>query len=292
MLRIGLSIAALLLTAPAVVAQEPTARIVSPSGQYRLVEPVALALSPSGSRFAVADRHSERVFVFDSDGRLVVALGEQTPVIRPSGIVFQDDLSILVFLRKPAGLFRLSSNDATVFDTLALAPDTGVGEPDRIERLPDGTLAFLSLERSRVWLCDELLQHVRVLADQGQGRGRLWSATDIAVDWAGRLLVSDARNFPLQTFAQTGQLQFVAGWNERPNLSNWEATAVAVDRSQTIWLADSENLQFRLYDANGMDRGTRPFPSGISRPIDMAFAPDNRLVMIEERGSLIIAEVE
>ncbi len=158
---------------------------------------------------------------------------------------------------------------------------------DRILPVADG---YLVLDKTRGVIArfDKAWKFDRVLIEQGQGKGRIRAPTDFALDLPGNIIISDAANYALQSFSADGQLLFCGGWNAPTRQQVWEASAVFVSLQEVIWVADAGSRQWRLFDKTGSEIQQILFPNELIRPRSVAVTTDNRIVVADESGSLVI----
>lgn len=264
--------------------------LTSAGGQYILTKPTNVALSPTGTRFAVVDRNLERVFVFDTDGNLLWLAGETGYLPHPTAVAFGEENSLLVVL-EDLKVLRILENTPNIADTVAeLSKASGKLKVKSVDQMMVSGNSYLVLDRTQGQLLqlDSAWQAKKVLISQGQGKGRLYEPTGFAVDIAGKIYASDAANLPLQIFSPSGSFLVNADWSAPDKQRTWEASAVTITPQEVIWVADLTNRTWRLYDQTGNAIGEVAFPSPGFRPTAMLATSDNRLIVADERGPVYI----
>jgi DNA-binding beta-propeller fold protein YncE len=265
-----------------------TRQIYQISGKYSLSKPVCLSVSPSGSSFAVADQFADRIFVFDTDGNLRWLVGDLASIKQPTAVCLTGDEDVLFALKNSLNIYHAGSADLQKIDTVAdlsRAEDKLKGI-DRLVPEKDSSLVILDRASPKVCLYDANWKYIRTLASSGQGRGKIWSPTDIAVDLVGNVVISDERNYPIQEIDRDGSFLFFAGWNRPGTERNWEASTVGLDLQGRIWASDYTNAQWRLFDRTGNELERRLFDPTENRPICLAFTPDGQMIVVEDRGTI------
>lgn len=261
------------------------------AGRYSFARLTAMAVSPVSDRFAVADENLSRVFIFQSSGRLDVVIGETGFLTAPRALCFEDDATLLV-VTKDRLVLRIADASPEECDTVAdLKTTTRASQLKSVSHVIKDRTGFLVLdpELGQITQLDTSWTFVRTVIGHGHGvRGKVWEPTDLERDLAGKLIVADRGDFPVQVFATTGTPLFVADWNTPAGQQSWEATAVAVTRQEMIWVADSSNRRWRIYDQTGTLAEDWEFPSQVWRPSAASVTVDNRLVVVEERGLISI----
>lgn len=260
------------------------------AGRYAFSRLSALAVSSVSDRFAVADENLNRVFVFQSDGRLAFVIGEPGWLAAPVAVCFESDATLLIVTRS---LLVLRANESMpdLCDTVA---DLSVSAANRLKRVSNLTIdkqgyIVLDQESGQVGLLDSAWSYKKVLIGHGHGsRGKVWEPTDLELDLSGRLIVSDRGDYPVQVFTSSGSPLFAVDWSTPDRQRSWEAAAVAVTRQEMIWAADVTNRRWRVYDQTGTQVDEFEFqPAGLM-PMAASVTVDNRLIVMDERGTVSI----
>lgn len=259
------------------------------AGRYAFSKLSALAVSPVSDRFAIADENLNRVFVFQSSGKLSFIIGETGFLTGPIALCFESDATILI-VTKDKLIVRVTESNPELCDTVAdLSQTTKPNQVRSISNLTAAESGYIAIdpELGQIVLIDPDWSIKKILVGHGHGsRGKVWEPSDIKRDLSGRLVVADRGDFPLQIFAPTGSLLVSADWNAPDRQRTWEASAVAITRQEIIWVADTSNRTWRLYDQTGSQISEFPFsPPGLL-PKAAAVTVDNRLVVLDERGTV------
>jgi hypothetical protein len=292
-LKCSHSLLLIAIVAVGATAQTLDRQISRASDRYPLSKPVSLSVSPSGSYFAVADQFADRIFVFDGDGNLRWLVGDLIPIKQPSAVCLTSDEELLFTLKNSLLVLKATSIDLQKLDTLAdlSTPAEKLKSVDRLVR--SGDSSFVILDKSSAKACvfgaDWKFRHI--LVSSGQGRGKVWSPTDLVVDVSGNVIFSDERNYSIQAVSSSGAFLFFSGWNRPGTERSWEASTVGVDLQGRIWAADYVNTQWRLFDRSGNEIERRRFDPSEYHPICLAFTPSGKMIVVDERGIILLFTV-
>lgn len=268
-------LAAALSVAPAALPAETLVRVshlgtigFEPDGKPALDGPVALAVSPLGLLY-VAEQESNRVTVFDLDGRFVGRFGSESVGVPAGGTFFlpsgvATDSAGTVYV-SDLGLFGYGGRVQQFTPQGALCA-VWAGTPAREFSYPRGVATDLD---GHVYVTDWGNNEVRVLAGDGTYLGTWWApgAWSVAVDDArGRAYVT--RYGEIAVFSLAGELQAL-----------WKVTAgrIALDprgrlyatASPGVWIYSPEGELLGQWGGPGF------FPSALA---------------VDEQGLVYVAE--
>jgi DNA-binding beta-propeller fold protein YncE len=238
------------------------------------VKPYGIAVDSHG-RIYVADSGQGIIFVLDRQQKQVTFLG-RTPQVR---------------LRVPIGIVVDGKDRVWVADSLgqhvyAFDPDSGqvlfaLGKPGEMVNPTD---VAVDDARNRLYVIDsrqhcvlvydsESGQYLSKFGKRGIGKGEFNFPTNIALDRAGRIYISDTLNHRVQIFDPEGK--FVDTFGEQGNhLGDMlKPKGVALDRDQNIYVVDADFDNFQIFDQKkqllmflgsyGQEPGTFWLPAGI-----------------------------
>lgn len=267
--------------------------LISRPSPLTLVKPGQMALSPDGDRVAVADRFGNRIYVINSRGEFIWSVGEGVALEQPTAVMFASSGELLFSQWESRRLFRVAEKTPTQIDTLEDFT-AAVGPKARIIKLyslRNRAILALTVKPDGLVRFDADWKKSTVLIKAGSGKGRLDRPVACAELISGRIAVAQSGAYPVQVFNLDGGFLFAADWNSPTPPRDWEAAAIAVDRRETIWVADATHAQFRQYDPTGTLLSVRSFASPNRLPADMAITGDNQLMVIDENGRLEVYDL-
>lgn len=262
-------------------------------GNYALDKAVSVSLSPSGGAMALADRLGNHAFVIDTDGNLLWQIGDNLTLEHPAAVCLLDDNELLLTLDRRLLVLKATSRDQTHIDTVAdlSTYSTKMKSLDQLLMTTNGEYVALDASSGQVLLFDHAWKLLRVIAGPGQGKGKLREPSTIALSFAEELIVGDYRNLSLQAIGLSGTPLFQAGWNRPGTERSWECSAVGIDRQGNIWAADWRQRQWRLFDRTGSEIEVRAFDTALLHPTAVAFTPDNKMLVLDERGAALLYDI-
>lgn len=263
-------------------------------GRHTLSNLSSLAVSPTSDRFAVADENLGRVLILQTDGRPAWIAGETGYLRFPTAVMFENDASILV-VTKELLVLRIQEGSPDLCDTVAnLAETTKRSEIRSVSQLMTDADGYLALDpdNGQVVRLDGEWKTEKIFILHGRARGKVWSPSAITRDISGKLFVADRGEHPIQAFSKSGSILFSADWSAPDRQRTWEAGTIAITRQETILCADLTNRAWRLYDQTGSFMDQFAFaPPGLT-PAGASVTIDNRLIVIEKRGTISIWSLE
>ena len=219
-------------------------------GESVLLNPVDVALSPTGDRLYVADSYLHQVVIFARDGALIRRVGKDegdvsaklaprvTAVIAgqegegreldPSYQHGNDEPSDMVENRSlEYGQFRYPAFVATA---------------------PDGTVYVSDGMNFRVQALDADGEFLRSVGRLGDTPGSMARPKGIAVDSEGHLYVVDAAFNNVQIFDDLGRLLLAFGSFGNGPGQLWMPTGIWIDQQDRIFVADRYNNRLQVFD--------------------------------------------
>lgn len=267
---------------------------INGTGRYLFSKISALAVSDVSDRFAIADENLNRVFVFQSDGRINFVVGESGWLVAPVALCFENDAALLV-ITSAQQVLRVTESSPDRCDTVADLRETISDRlPAKIAQVVRTKRGYLLRDNSQgqVIALDSAWAYKNILIKHGHGMaGKVWEPTDLEVGMGGKIIVSDRGDYPLQAFTSEGTPLFSADWSTPERRQTWEASAVAINQQELIWAADVAHQQWRLYDQTGTLLNSYAFQPAGMQPAMAAFTFDNRLIVVDERGTVSIWSV-
>jgi DNA-binding beta-propeller fold protein YncE len=217
----------------------------------QLMKPYGIAVANDGRVF-VTDTAARRVFVFDPHAQTVAFVGEKGPlkVVKPIGVAL--DAAGTVFVA-----------DATLKRVIGYRPDgtvgLAIGHEGELEN-PSGlaidrahALLYVADAKKHQVLCYAVGDgtFVRAIGKRGTEPGKFNFPTNLSVDRAGRLYVTDTLNFRVQIFDAAGAFVASIGTQgDSPGHLN-RAKGVGVDSEGHVYIADTSFNNFQIFDPDG-----------------------------------------
>lgn len=292
-LRPPAGVIALLLVAGTACAQTFQGENRLLAGSTPLERPASLTVSEAGEQIALCDPQVNRIGVVDYLGRPLWAVGDQLDLGRPLAAVFLSENELLFTHLADLLILRISRETPAVLDTVANLA-VAIDPERRINQLVRSGSDWIALDEKsgEVLLFDTDWKLKKTLIPHGSGRGKVLVPTSITLLPDGRILVTDRKNYPAQSFSPTGQFLFYFGWSAPGDQRGWEAVAAAVDSRNIVWVADETNAVFRLFDAAGGEIGSVPFPHPLFRTIAMTATIDQRVLVVDDTGRALFYSLQ
>lgn len=222
--------------------------------QLRLLKPYGVAVDAAG-RIYVADAQQRAVLVFDRGAHAVTSWkgNAQFPMALPIGLVFDQD-------------GRLFVSDSFADQVLVFNPGgnpiAGFGK-DILKR-PGGMA--VDAQRGRLYVADPKLNQVLIfdtktykllktiggVANPGSGElGKFSGVTNVALDSAGRLYVTDTFNCRVQVFEADGR--FVRSFGEQGTQPGKfvRPKGIALDSEGHVYVVDAAFNNFQILTSEG-----------------------------------------
>lgn len=291
--RIGCCAAVLVAMTSGTTAQSvERAPLIGREATIRIPKPGQMSLAPSGDRVAVADRFGNRILVFDVHGAMMWSSGEAAGLRQPQAILMTEATEVCFVQKGSLHLLKISERTPQSVDTITLltAP-SGKGEIRRLYRQPNGRFLVLWENPDALQRWSHDWSHPELLIEEGSEKGRLDRPTSCLSLSANRIAVSGSGRYPVQLFDKSGKFLSLVDWANPTGKSVWEASALAVDHRERIWVADITNSQYRVYDLVGNMLFYRPFAAPAQKPTDMIVSSDHQLLVLNDSGRLEIYDL-
>lgn len=198
----------------------------------------------AGDRIIVADSALKRVFVIDSNGKLLHEL--RHTMERPSGLAVADER---IFVADAGAHSILAFDDAGNF--LFSFGKRGSGEaelnfPTHLATGRNGELLVTDSMNCRVEVFDRNGGFVRQIGSAGDSPGHFSRPKGVAVDSEGNVFVVDALFDNIQIFDSEGNLLLGVGEAGSKPGEFWMPNGIAIGKDQRIYVADSYNHRIQV----------------------------------------------
>ncbi len=220
------------------------ASFMTEAGETRLEMPVMVV--GGGGRYYVSDTVLNKVFVFDSKGRVTREIEEWG---RPGGMAYsaaQERLYVVDVTEGRIKAFDAEGNFQFFFGNIGV----GKGEfnlPSNIWVDRAGKVYVTDSMNFRIQIFDEFGNHVGNIGKLGDSPGAFARPRGVAVDSDGNVYVVDANFDNIQIFNQEGELLLVFG---TPGTKAGEFTlpsGIFIDRNDRIYISDSYNKRIQVF---------------------------------------------
>jgi DNA-binding beta-propeller fold protein YncE len=234
-------------------------------GRDALLNPVDVALSPSGHRVYVADAYCHQVLIFDrTSGQLLRKLG------RDEGDVSTKEAAKLATTH---GLPDHGQDADTPPEALDAPETPGHGDDAPIEPSdlwenrgaaegefrypaflttgPDGRLYVSDGMNFRVQVFDEDGEYLSMFGRMGDTPGAFSRPKGIEIDSEGHVYVVDGAFNNVQIFDTEGQLLMVFGEFGNGAGQLWLPTGIFIDEQDRIFVADRYNSRIQIFQYLG-----------------------------------------
>jgi hypothetical protein len=261
---------------------------------HRLSRPAQMALSPSGGGVAISDQSAGLIYVTDPAGVLQWLVGEALQIGQPVAVIFDGENRVLFSAKGSNLILGVSRSIPNQIDTVADLTDKlpSGASIDQLLLIPGGFHLVLDRTLAAIYRLKPNWDLDKTLVARGDRKGELWAPTSMAVDLSGNIIVADEGSYPVQTFSRDGHFLFQGSWNSPQTVKSWTGGAVCVTRDDLVWVADISGARWRIFDRTGNEVSERDFVPPLFRPNAMIVLPDNRILVAEERGVLVVLKPE
>jgi len=211
-----------------------------------IVKPVGLALDDMMNVY-VADATNRQVFVYDSLGLFLKAIGDPTELERPTGVAVNSDGSRIYIVDRASNesdqhrvvIYDSSNNKISEIGGRGSAPGQ-FNISLAAATAPDGTLYVLDAGNFRIQAFDPQGQYLRSFGQVGSGLGDFARPRSLAVDDEGNVYVIDTGFGNFQIFNPQGQLLLSIGQISKNDEPGRYAliSGIAVDETRRVYVAD------------------------------------------------------
>lgn len=215
----------------------------------KLALPAGVAVSSEGIIF-VSDAKQKRVFGYDSNGNLKIALGKKDEFQNPGGIAINNDIGRLYIVDSYGHKVHVYSTKGEPLFTFGTRGG-GDGEfnyPTNIAiNRNTGDVYIVDTQNFRVQVFDKDGNFIKRFGQVGDMPGTFTRPKGIGIDSEGHIYVADAAFDNLQIFNDEGQiLLFIGGPGHEPGYF-WLPAGVYVDEKDRIYIVDSFNHRVQVF---------------------------------------------
>jgi len=229
--------------------KEQKVSFIGHEGLGRLALPVGIAVSSDGIIF-VADAQQKRVFGYDANGNLKIALGKEDEFKNPAGLAINRDIGRLYIVDSFGHMVHVYS---TKGDPLFTFGKRGHGDEEfnfptnvAIDRRT-GNVYIVDTMNFRVQVFDRDGKFIKRFGQIGDAPGTFTRPKGIGIDTEGHVYVADAAFDNFQIFNDKGQLLlFIGGAGHDPGYFMLPA-GMYVDGKDRVYIVDSLNSRVQVF---------------------------------------------
>lgn len=215
----------------------------------KLALPVGVAVYADGTVF-VSDAKQKRVFGYDADGNLKIALGKKDEFKNPAGLAVNNTLGRLYIVDSYGHMVHVYSTKGEPLFTFGKRGDQD-GEfnfpSNAVVDRRNGDVYIVDTQNFRVQVFDKDGKFVRRFGQIGDAPGTFTRPKGIGIDSEGHVYVADAAFDNLQIFDDKGQLLlFIGGPGHEPGYF-WLPAGVYVDEKDRVYIVDSYNRRVQAF---------------------------------------------
>ncbi len=215
----------------------------------KLALPTGAAVTSDGIVF-VADAKQKRVFGYDANGNLRIALGKKDEFKNPGGIAVNNDLGRLYIVDSYGHMVHVYSTKGEPLLTFGARGDND-GEfnfPSNVAvDRKTGNVAVVDTQNFRVQIFDKDGRFIKKFGQVGDSSGTFTRPKGIGIDSEGHIYVADAAFDNFQIFEDTGQLLLFLGSPGHEPGYFWLPAGVYVDEKDKVYIVDSFNHRVQVF---------------------------------------------
>ena len=215
----------------------------------RLALPAGAAVTAEGIVF-VSDIKLKKVFGYDANGNMKIALGKKDEFKNPAGIAVNNDIGRLYIVDSYGHTVHVYSTKGEPLFAFGARGDKD-GEfnfPSNaaIDRR-NGNVYIVDTQNFRVQVFDKDGKFIKKFGQIGAVSGTFTRPKGIGIDSEGNAYVVDAAFDNLQIFNDKGQLLLVIGGAGHAPGYFWLPAGVYVDEKDKIYIVDSFNRRVQVF---------------------------------------------
>jgi DNA-binding beta-propeller fold protein YncE len=221
-------------------------------GTGQLKRPIGIAVAPDG-RVYVSDVGSARVFIYDSKGRFISAIGHGSEFQTPAGLAIDGKLGRLYVVDTREHHFRAYTlNGEYLFTVGERGSDPGkFNYPTNVAVDGKGDIYVVDTANFRVQIFDPQGHYLKSIGKLGDRPGEFARPKGIAIDSEGHIYVADAAFNNFQIFDNEGRLLlFVGEGGAEPGRFQLPA-GLFIDDEDRIYVADQLNARVQVFQYLG-----------------------------------------
>ncbi|MBI4655075.1 MAG: hypothetical protein HY752_08835 [Nitrospirae bacterium] len=229
--------------------KERKVTFIGREGMGRLILPVGVAVSSDGTVF-VSDAKQKRVFGYDANGNLKIALGKKDEFKNPAGIAVNNELGRLYVVDSYGHMVHVYSTKGEPLFTFGIrgTQDGEFNYPSNVAiDMRTGNVYIVDTQNFRVQVFDKDGKSIKRFGQIGDAPGTFARPKGIGIDSEQHVYVADAAFDNLQIFDENGKiLLFIGGPGHEPGYF-WLPAGVYVDEKDRVYIVDSFNYRVQVF---------------------------------------------
>lgn len=230
-------------------AKERTVTYRGDRGAGKLSLPMGVAEAANGTLF-VSDARLNRVFGYNAEGDLTVAIGKKDELLSPSGIAVNDELGRLYVVDTPGHNVHVYSLPGVSLFTFGVrgSGDGQFNYPTNVALdRRTGNVYVVDTQNFRVQVFDKDGKFLKKFGQIGDRLGDFARPKGIGIDSEGHVYVADAAFDNFQIFNEEGQLLLYVGRAGLEPGTFQLPAGLYVDDKDRIYVADQLNGRVQVF---------------------------------------------
>lgn len=223
------------------------------AGTGKLRIPIGVSVSSDG-RIYVADTAADRVFMYNSTGRLLGLIGQPGEFSGPSGLAIDEKRGRLYIADAKKHFVKVYTLDGkTVLSTLGdRGGETGkFNYPTNLALDSEGNLYVVDTGNFRVQVFSPEGKHLRNIGSVGDRPGNFSRPKGIAIDSEDHVYIVDAAFQNFQIFNKEGQVLLHVGEGGSQPGQFLLPAGISVDDEDRIYVVDQLNSRVQVFEYMG-----------------------------------------
>jgi DNA-binding beta-propeller fold protein YncE len=217
--------------------------------QVHLHVPIGITVDRK-DRVWVADAVGQHVYAFDTEGNVLMALGQQDEMVNPTAVAVDESRHRLYVVdSKQHALLVYDSESGQLLSRFGQRgnEDGQFNFPTNVALDRAGRIYVTDTMNFRVQVFDPDYKFVDAFGQQGNRFGQFLKPKGVALDNYGNVYVVDSDFDNFQIFDQKRRLlMFLGGMGQLPG-TFWLPAGIHIDRHNQIYVADQNNRRIQVF---------------------------------------------
>lgn len=220
------------------------------SGNLKL--PIGIAISRDGKVY-VSDTASDKIFVYNRDGKFLTAFGHEGEFANPSGIAIDEKRQRLYVVDAKKHNVRAYTLGGDLILTIGERGDSEgkFNSPTNIALNREGNIYVVDTNNFRVQVFDPEGKFMKIIGRAGDTPGSFARPKGIAFDSEENFYVVDAAFQNFQLFTREGQLLLFVGEGGTNPGQFLSPSGIFIDPDDRIYVVDQINARVQVFQYLG-----------------------------------------